>query len=173
MSILEISDTHGIIQYKFFRVHYMSELKNISVNKKALHNYEIIEKYEAGMILAGSEVKSIREGKVNLKDSYVEMRSAEAFLVNAHIAAYSNASYNNHDPERERKLLLHRQELMKLDRKVKTRGVSIIPLRMYFNKKGIVKIEIALARGKREYEKRQKIKDRDIDREVDRELKRY
>lgn len=151
----------------------MSERKNITVNKKAFHNYEIIEKFEAGMVLVGSEVKSIREGKVNLKDSYVDMRSVEAFLVNAHIAAYSNASYNNHEPERERKLLLHRRELMKLDKKVKTRGFSIVPLRMYFNKKGRVKIEIAIAKGKREYEKKQKIKDRDIKRDVERELRRY
>jgi SsrA-binding protein len=151
----------------------MSEQKNITVNKKAFHNYEIIDKYEAGMVLVGSEVKSIREGKVNLKDSYVEMRLAEAFLVNAHISAYSNASYNNHEPERERKLLLHKRELLKLDKKVKTRGLSVIPLRMYFNKKGKVKIEIAIAKGKRVYEKKQKIKDRDIKREVDRELKRF
>ena len=151
----------------------MSERKNITVNKKAFHNYEIIEKFEAGMVLVGSEVKSIREGKVNLKDSYVDMRSVEAFLINAHIAAYSNASYNNHEPERERKLLLHRRELMKLDKKVKTRGFSIVPLRMYFNKKGRVKIEIAIAKGKREYEKKQKIKDRDIKRDVERELRRY
>ncbi|MFC2155297.1 SsrA-binding protein SmpB [Acidobacteriota bacterium] len=151
----------------------MSEQKNITVNKKAFYNYEIIDKYEAGMVLVGSEVKSIREGKVNLKDSYVEMRAAEAFLVSAHISAYSNSSYNNHEPERERKLLLHKRELLKLDKKVKTRGFSIVPLRMYFNKKGKVKIEIAIAKGKRVYEKKQKIKDRDIKREVDRELKRY
>ena len=151
----------------------MSELKNITVNKKAFHNYAIIEKFEAGMVLVGSEVKSIREGKVNLKDSYVEIRAVEAFLINSHISAYSNASYNNHEPERERKLLLNRRELMKLDKKVKTRGFSIVPLRMYFNKKGRVKIEIAIAKGKREYEKKQKIKDRDIKRDVDRELRRY
>lgn len=147
--------------------------RNITVNKKAFHDYEIIDKYEAGMVLMGSEVKSLREGKINLKDSYVEIKALEAFLVNSHIAPYSNASYNNHEPERERKLLLHRQELLKLDRKVKTRGVTIVPLRMYFTKKGIVKIEIALAKGKREYEKKQKIKDRDIKREVERELRRY
>ncbi len=147
--------------------------RNITVNKKAYHDYEILDKFEAGMALMGSEVKSIREGKVNLKDSYVEIKVQEAFLVSAHIAAYSNASYNNHEPERERKLLLHKRELLKMDKKVKTRGVTIIPLRMYFNKKGIVKIEIAIAKGKREYEKKQKIKERDIKREMDRELRRY
>ena len=145
----------------------------ITVNKKAFFNYEIHEKFEAGMVLLGSEIKSIREGKVNLKDSYVEIRSLEAFLLNSHISLYSNASYNNHEPERVRKLLLHRRELMKLDKKIRTKGVAVVPLRMYFNPKGKVKIEIAIAKGKREYEKKQKIKDRDIKREVERELKNY
>ena len=149
------------------------EFRNITVNRKAFHDYEILEKYEAGMALVGSEVKSIREGKVNLKDSYVELRSLEAFLVNSHISHYTNASYNNHDPERERKLLLHKQELHKLDRKVKNRGVTIIPLRMFFTAKGRIKIEIALAKGKRSYDKKQAIKDRDIRRDTDRELRDY
>jgi len=147
--------------------------KNITVNKKALHDYEILEKFEAGMILMGSEIKSTRDGRVNLKDSYVEIRAGEAFLVKAHISPYPNASYNNHEPERERKLLLHKRELMKLDKKVKTRGVTIVPLRMYFNKKGMAKIEIALAKGKREYEKKDKIKEKDIIRDMDRELRRF
>jgi SsrA-binding protein len=149
------------------------EFKDITVNRKAFHDYEILEKHEAGMMLVGSEVKSIREGKVNLKDSYVEIRFQEAFLINAHISQYSNASYNNHEPERERKLLLHKQELLKLDRKVKTRGVTIIPLRMYFTAKGRVKIEIAVAKGKRAYDKKQVIKDRDIRRDAERELRDY
>lgn len=149
------------------------EYRNITVNRKAFHDYEIIEKYEAGMVLVGSEVKSIREGKVNLKDSHVEIRRLEAFLVSSHISHYSNASYNNHEPERERKLLLHRREILKLDKKVKTRGVSIIPLRMYFNLKGRIKVEIALAKGKRAYDKKQAIKDRDINRDTDRELRNY
>ncbi len=148
-------------------------MKNITVNKKALHEYEIIEKFEAGMVLRGSEVKSIREGKVNLKDAYVLIREREAFLINSHIAAYSNASYNNHEPERERKLLMNRKEIGKVHKKVKERGFSLIALRMYFNNKGFVKVEIALAKGKRLWEKKQKIKERDIKREVDRELKHY
>ena len=148
-------------------------MKVVTVNKKALHNYEIIEKIEAGIVLIGSEVKSIREGKINLKDSYVEIKLKEAYLINSHISLYSNASYNNHEPERERKLLMHRRELLKWERKVKTRGVSIIPLRVYFTDKGLIKVEIALAKGKREYEKKQKIKERDIKREIDRELKHY
>ena len=148
-------------------------MKNITVNKKALHEYEIIEKFEAGMVLRGSEVKSIREGKVNLKDAYVLIREREAFLINSHIAAYSNASYNNHEPERERKLLMNRKEIGKVHKKVKERGFSLIALRMYFNNKGFVKVEIALAKGKRLWEKKQKIKERDIKRDVDRELKHY
>lgn len=147
--------------------------KNIAVNKKAFHDYEIIEKYEAGIALLGSEVKSIREGRVSFKDSYVEIKSQEAFLVSTHIAPYSNATYNNHEPERERKLLLHKQELKKLDRKIKTRGVTIVPLRMYFTPKGKVKLEIALAKGKRLYDKKQKIKEKDMQRDMDREMKRY
>jgi SsrA-binding protein len=148
-------------------------LRNVTVNKKAFHDYEIIEKLEAGMTLLGSEVKAIREGRVNLKDSYVDMKEEEAFLVNAHIGPYSNASYNNHEPERKRKLLLHKQELHKLDKKVNTRGFTIIPLRMYFTPKGLVKIEIALAKGKRAYDKKQQIIERDIKREMDRELKKF
>jgi len=147
--------------------------KNITVNKKAFHDYEIVEKYDAGIILLGSEVKSIREGRVNLKDAYVEIRAREAFLVSSHIAAYSNASYNNHEPERKRKLLMHKQELGKLDRKVKTRGITIVPLRMYLTPKGLVKVEIAIVKGKRLYDKKQKIKDDDIKREMDREMKPY
>jgi SsrA-binding protein len=148
-------------------------IKNITVNKKAFHDYEIIEKYDAGIVLLGSEVKSIREGRVSFKDSYVEIRSKEAFLISTHIAPYSNATYNNHEPERVRKLLLHKQELKKMDRKVKTRGVTIIPLRMYFTPRGLVKVEIALAKGKRLYDKKQKIKEKDIQRDMDREMKRY
>lgn len=148
-------------------------MKNITLNKKALHEYEILEKFEAGMVLRGSEVKSIREGKVNLKDAYVLIRNREAILMNSHIAAYSNASYNNHEPERERKLLLNRKEIDKLDKKVKERGFSLVALRMYFTSKGYIKLEIALAKGKRLWEKKQKIKERDIKREVDRELKHY
>lgn len=149
------------------------DFKNITLNRKAFRDYEILDKFEAGMVLVGSEVKAIREGKVNLKDSYVEIRNLEAFLQNSHISHYSNASYNNHEPERVRKLLLHRREIMKLDKKVKTRGVSIIGLRMYFNEKGRIKIEIALAKGKRAYDKKQAIKDRDISRDTDREMRDF
>ncbi len=148
-------------------------MKVITVNKKAFHDYEIIQKFEAGMALVGSEVKSLRAGGVNLKDAYVEIRAGEAILLNSHISPYGNASYNNHEPRRARKLLLHKREIAKCDQRVIVKGMSIIPLRMYFNEKGYVKIEIALAKGKREYEKKHKIKERDIKREVDRELKHF
>ncbi len=146
---------------------------SIAVNRKAWHDYEILNKYEAGVSLVGSEVKSIREGRVNLKDSYVEIREMEAFLMNTHISEYMNSSYNNHEPRRKRKLLLHKAEIMKLDRKIKVKGVTIVPLRMYFNPKGYIKMEIAVVKGKRLYEKKQTIKDRDVNREINRDLKNY
>lgn len=146
---------------------------SIAVNRKAWHDYEILTKYEAGMSLVGSEVKAIREGKVNLKDSYVEIREMEAILIGTHISEYKNSSYNNHEPRRIRKLLLHKAEIMKIDRKIKVKGVTIIPLRMYFNPKGYIKLEIAVCKGKRLYEKKQTIKDRDVNREVSRDLKDY
>jgi len=147
--------------------------KNITVNKKAFHDYELIEKLEAGISLLGSEIKAIREGRVNLKDSYIEVKGNRALMVSAHIGPYSNASYNNHEPERARQLLLHRQELKKLDKKVRTRGTTIVPLRMYFNDHGMVKVEIALVQGKRLHDKKQKIKEEDIKRDMDREMKRF
>lgn len=150
-----------------------AEYKNITVNRKAFHEYEIIEKIEAGMVLTGSEVKSIREGRVNLKDSYVTLRNLEAWLLHAHISAYSNASYNNHDPERDRKLLLHRREILKLDKKIKTKGVTIVPLRMYFTSDGIVKIEIAIAKGKHSYDKKEALKERDIKRDTERQMRSF
>lgn len=148
-------------------------MKVITVNRKAFHDYEILDKFEAGMVLTGSEVKSLRAGHVNLKDAYVNIRRREAFLLNAHISIYPNANYNNHEPERDRKLLLNRRELHKWEQKIKTRGMSIIPLQIYMTPKGLMKVEIALAKGKREYEKKQKIKERDIRREMDRDLRYY
>jgi SsrA-binding protein len=148
-------------------------MKVITVNRKAHRDYSLERKFEAGMVLTGSELKSIREGQVNLKDSYVGIRNMEAFLINSHIAEYKNASYNNHEPGRKRKLLLHKKEIRKLEKNLTTRGYSLIPLKMYFNDKGKVKVEIALAKGKREYEKKQRIKDRDVQRDMERELKSY
>ncbi|MEN8222599.1 MAG: SsrA-binding protein SmpB [Acidobacteriota bacterium] len=149
------------------------EYKNIAVNRKAFHEYEVVEKVEAGISLLGSEVKSAREGKVNIKDAYVDLRSGEAILHNAHISQYANAGINNHEPLRNRKLLLHRQELKKFIKKTTQRGFTVIPLRMYFTKKGLIKIEIALAKGKHSYDKKQVLKERDQKRDMARELKNY
>ncbi len=146
-------------------------MKVIAVNKKAHFDYEIIRKFEAGISLLGSEVKSLREGKVNLKEAYIGIRALEAFMFNSNISLYSNASCNNHEPKRKRKLLLHKQEIKKLDRSANIKGYAIVPLKIYFNKKGLVKVEIALVKGKREYQKKQIIKEKDIKRDMERELK--
>lgn len=148
-------------------------MKNITVNKKAFFDYEIVEKFDAGMVLLGSEIKAIREGRINLKDSFVEIKQGEALLIGCHISPYSNSSYNNHTPERTRKLLLHKREIRKIDTKVKSKGVTIVPLRMYFNEDGFVKIEIALAKGKRSYDKKQRIIENDVKRDMDREMKNF
>jgi SsrA-binding protein len=148
-------------------------MKTIAVNRKAFHDYEILDKFEAGIALAGTEVKSIRAGQVTLKDSFVEIHDQEAFLLRCHITPYLNASFFNHEPERKRKLLLNKKEIRRLDQKVKERGFSIVPLQLYFTPKGMVKIEIALVRGKRAYEKKQKLKERDMKREMDRDVQRF
>lgn len=132
----------------------------IHENKKARFDYEIIETFEAGLMLTGSEVKSLRDKNVQLKDSYVSFRGNEAYLQNAHISVYMASSYNNHEPERLRKLLLNRAELEHISDSLKERGYACIPLKIYF-KKGRAKIEIALAKGKKTHDKRQAIKERD------------
>jgi len=141
-------------------------------NRKAHHDYEIVETIEAGIALLGTEVKSLREGRANLKDSYARIRKAEAFLFGVHISAYSHASYDNHDPERVRKLLLHRQEIKRLLAKTQERGFSLIPLKIYF-KNGKAKVELALGRGKKSYDKRETLKRKQETRELDRVRKRY
>jgi len=148
-------------------------MKTIAQNKKAFHDYEILDKFEAGIALVGSEVKSIRAGRISLKDAFVEIHDNEAFLLRCHISPYLQANIFNHEPERKRKLLLHGREIHRLDQKVKARGFSIVPLQVFLTDKGLVKIEIALVRGKREYEKKQKLKERDIQREMDRDVQRF
>ena len=148
-------------------------MKTIAQNKKAFHDYEILDKFEAGIALAGSEVKSIRAGRISLKDAFVEIHDSEAFLLRCHISPYLQANIFNHEPERKRKLLLHGREIHRLDQKVKARGFSIVPLQVFLTDKGLVKVEIALVRGKREYEKKQKLKERDIQREMDRDVQRF
>ena len=148
-------------------------MKTIAQNKKAFHDYEILDKFEAGIALVGSEVKSIRAGRVSLKDSFVEVLNGEAFLMRCHVSPYEQAGAFNHEPERRRKLLLHAREIHRLDQKVKERGFSIVPLQLFFSDRGLIKVEIALARGRREYEKKQKLKERDIRREMDRDVQRF
>ena len=148
-------------------------MKVIAKNKKAFFNYEHIEILEAGIALLGSEVKSIREGSISLKESYAEVRGGEVFLLNCHISPYNPANIFNHDPLREKKLLLHRREIKRLIGKIKEKGLTLVPVKVFLNDKGKVKVEIALAKGKRVYQKRDAIRQRDQDREMNAELKRY
>jgi len=144
----------------------------IATNKKAFYNYEIFGSYEAGISLLGSEVKSIREGKISLKESFAEVKGGEIFLTNCHISPYEAANRFNHEPRRERKLLLHRQEIKKLIGKIKEKGFTLIPTKVLINDRGKVKVEIALAKGKRVYQKKEAIQERDRERELRTEIKR-
>ena len=145
----------------------------ITKNKKAYFNFEIVEKYEAGIALKGSEVKSLRDRQADLEGSYARIKGDEVFLVGCKIATYPQAGQFNHDPARDRKLLLHRSQITKIKVKLQQRGFTLVPLRIYFNNRGLAKIEIALARGKRQYDKRQKIKNEQQKRDVARKLKDY
>jgi len=144
--------------------------RNVIVNRKARHDYFIEEAFEAGLVLAGSEVKSLRAGKAQLKDSHGRLRRGELWLHNAHISEYSPAAQFGHDPTRARKLLLHRREIDRLAGKIKERGFALIPLRIYF-KNGRAKVEMGLARGKKQHDKRESIKERESRVEVDRAMK--
>lgn len=140
------------------------------VNRKAYHDYEILEKFEAGFVLAGTEVKSIRAGRVSFRDSYVKVINAELWLVSLHISEYDHGSAWNHDPDRPRKLLLHHREIRRLIGKIEEQGLTLVPLSIYF-KKGYAKVELGLARGRKLFDKRHEIAKRDVNRDVQRELK--
>lgn len=144
--------------------------RTITVNRKAYHDYHIQETLQAGIALKGSEIKSIREGRVNLRDAYARPENGELWLFNSHIASYDAASYNTHEPLRPRKLLLHRKEINILTGKVVQRGLTLVPLKLYI-KRGIAKVELGVAKGKRVYDKREAIARRDTEREIDRALK--
>jgi len=151
----------------------MSEAEGIKIickNRKAFFNFEVEDTFEAGIALVGSEMKSLRQGKVNLSDSYAKVIEGELFLVDAHIAAYDQANLQNHDPLRQRKLLMHAREIRKLAGKVAERGYSLVPLKLYF-KNGKVKVELGLARGKKSYDKREAIRKKDERRELERMAK--
>ena len=147
-------------------------IKVIATNRKARHEYHIIEKYEGGIVLHGSEVKAIREGKANIKEAYVRFSENELFVIGMHIGKYSNEGYSTHTPVRDRKLLLHKRELKKMRKMVDEKGKTLIPLSIYF-KGGNVKIEFGLAQGKKLYDKRKAKMDKDVNRQVDRALKSY
>jgi SsrA-binding protein len=145
--------------------------RDIAVNRRAFHDYFIDERHEAGLVLTGTEVKSLRAGRANLGDGYVRIDGREAWLENVHISAYAQGGYVNHDPRRPRKLLLHAKEIASLVGKVKQRGYTLIPLRMYFSRNH-AKVEIGLGRGKRQYDKRQALAEADAKREMERAVRR-
>ena len=142
------------------------------VNRKARYDYEILDKYEAGIVLTGTEIKSIRNGSANLKDSYAIIKNNEAYLLNMFISEYKEGNIFNHNETRTRKLLLHKSEIYKINDKISIKGLTLVPLRLYFVR-GKAKIELAVARGKHTYDKKETIKQRDIDRELKKSLKSY
>jgi len=148
-----------------------TERKLIATNRRARFEYEVVDRFEAGIVLRGPEVKSLREGKANLSDAYAIVRRGEVYLVSAHISPYTQASRENSDPRRERKLLLHRTEISRLETRVRERGFTLVPLQLYW-KGGRAKVEIALARGKRVHDKRESIRRREADRELARVKRR-
>lgn len=145
----------------------------VVVNKKAYRNYELIEKFEAGLSLVGSEVKSLRAGAADLSGSYARIEGEQCVLTGAGITQYEQAGIHNHEPLRKRILLLHKAEIRKIKTKLEQRGFTLVPLRIYFNNRGFAKIELALARGKRQYDKRRTITERQQKRDLDRDTKRY
>lgn len=149
----------------------MSGIKIISENRKARHNYEILEDFEAGLVLQGTEVKSLRAGKVNMNDAYAMVRQGELFLINVDIPVYTHGNINNHEPLRTRKLLVHKRELRRLTGLIQEKGLSLIPLRLYW-KEGRAKVKIGIGRGKKLYDKRHDARERDWQREKERLLKR-
>ena len=147
-------------------------MKLISENRKAYHDYAIDETLETGIVLVGSEIKSVRNGKVNLKDSYCIIKNGELFLLGAHISTYEKTSSFAPDPFRTRKLLAHKEQIQKIDRKIKVKGFSLVPLKIYIEN-GLAKLEIGLAKGKKEYEKRETLREKEAKREIERSLKNH
>ena len=146
-------------------------IKVIATNRKARHEYQILEKFEGGIVLKGSEVKALREGKANIKEAYVRLVKTELYVIGMHIGQYSNAGYSSHTPVHDRKLLLHKKELKKIQRMVEEKGKTLIPLSMYF-KGGYVKVEFGLAQGKKLWDKRKNKMEKDVSRQIDREMKK-
>lgn len=147
-----------------------SRIKVVAKNRRASHDYELLERFEAGLVLTGTEIKSVRENKVSLQHSYVQPRDGELWLIDANIAQYEHGGYENHEPKRARKLLLHRREINKIIDELAQKGLTLIPTMVYL-KNGLAKVEIALARGKRKFDKRQDLAKRDAERQVQRALR--
>lgn len=144
--------------------------RTVAENRKASHKFEILEKVECGIVLHGSEVKSLREGKLSLDEAYAQTRDGELWLVGADIGLYAQASYMNHAPRRVRKLLVHRQQLTKLESRIQEKGLSLVPLKVYFNDRGIAKVLLGIGRGKQSHDKRESLKKRDVQRDIQREM---
>ena len=140
-------------------------------NRKASHDYFVLDRYEAGIVLKGTEVKSLRQGNANLQDGYAVVKDGEVWLIGLHISPFEKGNINNHDPKRDRKLLLHKQEIRRMFGKLSQKGLTLVPLRIYFNKK-VAKVELAVARGKKDYDKRETIAKRDAERHMRREYAR-
>ena len=153
----------------YFRLLFTMEIKTVATNRKAYHEYHILETFEAGIELLGSEVKSLREGKASLKEGYVLVKDGQAWMVGAHINAYSHTGHTGHKPTRDRRLLLHKREILKINKKLTEKGLTAVPLKLYF-KRGWLKVEIALAKGKKLYDKRETKKKRDVERDIQRAL---
>jgi SsrA-binding protein len=147
-------------------------VKLIASNRQVLYKYHVLERYEAGLVLTGTEVKALREGRANLRDAYALVKGGELWLLNLHISAYSHSGYASHDPLRTRKLLLHKEEISKLAGRVEQKGLALVPLRLYF-KNGRAKCELALVKGKKVYDRREDLRRRVVEREMEQELKRY
>lgn len=151
-----------------------SKQKNIMItNRRATHEYAFLLEYEAGIMLTGTEIKSIRAGYANLTDAYCTFEHGELYVKNMNISEYANGSYYNHEAKRMRKLLLHRKELKKLERRLKEKGLTIVPYKLYISERGFAKLQIALAQGKKSYDKRESIKERDVKRDIDKAMKKY
>lgn len=147
------------------------EEKLIAKNKKAFHEYEVLDRYEAGLVLTGTEVRSLRENNCQLTDSFALVRNGEVWLHNVHIAPFAQGNINNPDPDRKRKLLLHKKEIRELQEAIREKGMAVVPLKMYFAENSLVKVQIAIAKGKKLYDKRQSMAERDSRREMERAVK--
>ena len=149
----------------------MSAIRVVTENRKARHDYQILETFEAGIVLTGTEVKSLRAGRANLQDSYARVENGELFLYNMHISPYDQGNRFNHEPKRTRKLLMHKKEILRLLGKSREKGLTLVPLKVYFNERGRAKVELALARGKKAVDKREDMAARDARREIERALR--